>query len=256
MDMFLQFLCIPFLLILLKHAIAPPQERDLANKKKIPLELDIVEKPASRITATPSRKHPNGTHYSVKSASRHTHIIGDVTECTAVILPGNPRHMSRFVLVVPREDGSKYVRVVTRKRDDGRYVNKIKEFVKKPDYEWYARIKRDQVEIELLTQKNDNIICVEKDPETGVETFTVRPEMSDHVTIGTVEYSGFVVNQSVSGLMSRKVTLEKGDNCCYVGIESYYVDCVSYVLKYKINFADLEYPILVESRKKMMEFLE
>lgn len=187
----------------------------------------------------PSKEHLGGANYTIRGSYRHTHILGDVMDGKELLQHGDPRAISRYVLVHPRKDGSKYIRMIMRPRENNGTTRIVDEFVK-PIGLPYRPINRTPVDIDILTQENDQYIHTEliadwslydqhpgiipEDIETMPIMFSIQENVQDNVVIGVVKFGQHILEKKVDGLMERKVTWEGGLEAPTVTITSRYKD--------------------------------
>ncbi|AFZ80685.1 signal peptide-containing protein [Theileria equi strain WA] len=214
---------------------------------KILLNVDISAKPGYYIRNFPSTEFPRGIYYSARVGNRCQHAIGNVFDGPELIIPGDPNSITRSVLVVPREDGTKYVKVLTKYAGGPtRPVVNVLEFLRFPTNLHYVQIQRVHLDLDILDfnhnqminaellvnwQKHDEDVANGRAPmgipenlETIPMKFTVQEDMQDHFTIGVVKYNGRIVESRTDGLMSRQVTWEGGVRRPRIIILSRYVD--------------------------------
>ncbi|EKX72088.1 hypothetical protein BEWA_045520 [Theileria equi strain WA] len=134
--------------------------------------------------------------------------------------------MSRYVLVVPRDCGGKYIRVISRYRVDKNFVTTIREFLKRSHDFSYFQLFRTAFEIDVITQETTNTVSVYSVNNRGVETrhYCVQREMRDNVVIGTVKFGDHTVDDRTDGLVRREVTWEGGLDKPRITIFSRYND--------------------------------
>ncbi|EKX72452.1 signal peptide containing protein [Theileria equi strain WA] len=230
----MRVISVPFVLHLLIRASALPS----VNRALI--DVDISGQESDRIDVLPSEEVPEGIVYSVRPGSKHSHIIGKVTDAGELIIDGSKGYMTRFVQVVPREDGVKYVKVLTRYRDGTKYSNCISEFLKRPGELKYNEIRRRTTDLDVMLQKGTDTINAELvlpsevangEIEQVLENldlwpirFTIKENMQDELVIGKVSYGSQLLESGLQGLIYRQVTWEGGLNSPLITIESRYED--------------------------------
>ncbi|EKX73531.1 signal peptide containing protein [Theileria equi strain WA] len=224
-------------ILLAKYAFTMPNQRTL-------LELDISNHHPGRITVLPSVKNPGGTNYAVRRNSNFSHVIGAVFDEGELIVEGDKNAMSRYVLVRIREDGSKYVRVMTRYRECRRFLSYIQEFSKGIGEPKYKKVSRELMTLDVLDQKTDETIQVTSrmgsEPDMPVKEYCVQPKLLDKVVIGAVTYGNYLVEDKVSGLISRKVIWEGGEYYPRIIIQSQYKDSKETEAKYEFNMGKVD----------------
>ncbi|AFZ80025.1 hypothetical protein BEWA_028750 [Theileria equi strain WA] len=178
-----------------------------------------------------------------------------------MIIPGDPRVMSRYVLAWLKNDKSKYVRVISRYRTCGNFFTNIQEFIKRPSDTSYSHVARTPLLLNVLSQETDeyiNVVDVVGDEyySPGVREFTVQSEKMDEVIIGEVRYGRYIINSRVEDLIFRKVTLEGGSYNPRITITSRYNDGMDITTSYIYISGETNKFYLWEDRRKMIALLE
>ncbi|EKX72184.1 hypothetical protein BEWA_046480 [Theileria equi strain WA] len=169
--------------------------------------------------------------------------------------------MSRYVLVYNRDDGTKYVRIATRKRIARNYFCRIDEFIKRgTDFE-YTKIERIPVTLGLPIEANNNDITVnfipdERYPERFNKEYTVKDEMKDYLVIGTVMYGDMILDEKTDGLINRTVTWEGGAGRPKIVVSSRYQDGMETDIKYAFIDGNLDKFYIWDARKRLMNLYE
>ncbi|AFZ80020.1 signal peptide-containing protein [Theileria equi strain WA] len=223
-----------FLFVLFGKTIAAPS---LGNK--ISINLDISGDAPEQVGSLPSVEYPGAVNYFMKRTYYFSHVMGSISDAGEIILE-DPQVTSRRVLVLTREDGTKYVKVSNRyKNFRGRSNRKIVEFIRRPVDFYYTQIFRAPLKLNVKTYDDDSFIKVENG-ETG-KVFTIRDELKDELVIGAVNYGEYNINHDIEGLMERTVRVVEG-RVVYIIIVSKYVNGIEFEMKYK--FVDGRIPSL------------
>ncbi|EKX72369.1 hypothetical protein BEWA_048360 [Theileria equi strain WA] len=183
----------------------------------------------------------------MRIGNRSQYAIGDVFDGQELIIPGDPRNTSRYVLVVPRKDGAKYIRILDRyKGYTGKLKANVLEFLRYPTDLHYTKIQRIPLELDVFYQTPTDVVNAEllvnwqkhnedvangratMDTPENLETiptkFTIQERMQDEVVLGVVKYNGYIVESRTDGLLNREVTWEGGVEQPRIIILSRYAD--------------------------------
>ncbi|EKX72106.1 signal peptide containing protein [Theileria equi strain WA] len=222
---------------------------------KFLIDFDVSGNVPGRIKVSSSLRYSGGLNYSIKQASRHTHVIGRIVDEDEVLLDGKSTYMSRYVLVVVRDGGAKYVRITTRRREDHKYVTWIREFIKRTGAERYIPVIRTPVAIDLKTQESDEFIKMETvicgNNNDVIKEFTIHRNMQDDFIIGQIQYGEFLIEAVTSEIMERKVALGMVYNIPSITIFTRYADGADVTTKYKFSIDSKTVHLLEETRKLM-----
>ncbi|AFZ79511.1 signal peptide-containing protein [Theileria equi strain WA] len=207
---------------------------------RLAINLDISEPNRLEIDVDPSLQVPNGTNYAIKSYASLFHVIGDVTDAGRSIIGRNPEALGRFVFVVLREDGTKYVRVTDTYCIETRNSPRdVEEFIRKPFNLYYSKIYRAPIEVDVRRQITNHLVKLEETqyPELGtrIKIYSVQDSMTDEVTIGTVRYGACVLDRRIEGLIERRVEMTESRNP-EITIVSKYRN--GYIVAKSYNFSD------------------
>ncbi|AFZ80101.1 signal peptide-containing protein [Theileria equi strain WA] len=208
-------------ILMLVHAPPP--------NPKILLDLDISGYMSEKISVAPSIEFSGGTTYHVRKNSRHNYIIDTVRDGVEMLIGGDPRNTSRFVLVVLGDGGTKYVRIITNRISDirGSYVKTVDEFVKNPGDALYAPVVREPLQIDIMTQKTTDIIREDvvlepldaysdnaderpKVPKVLHTKLTIQPKMVNKYIIGVVRFGRHLITEETNNVMRRTILWEGG----------------------------------------------
>ncbi|AFZ80055.1 signal peptide-containing protein [Theileria equi strain WA] len=209
-----------------------------SGKKRIPVSLDISGHVPARIRALSSTEFPGGIHYTAIHGCSNTHIVGTVSDAGEHIIGSDPDAMSRYVLVVYKEDGSKYVRVTTRyRRNSHIFQTKIMEFKTIPLDPHYAQVHRLSVELNIMDNTHNRYIKVETvdDPNgrpSNIKKFTIKKNVFDQVIIGVVRYGKHQIDDKTFGLVSKKVIWNGNTDYPKISIESLHKNGSQYKIDY------------------------
>ncbi|EKX72039.1 signal peptide containing protein [Theileria equi strain WA] len=218
-----------------RSVIAPPTRTRRArtvSKDRTLVDLNIADAQPAKIELIPSDRFPGGTNYRAEKRSKHRYIIGDVADGHEIIVPGDPNIVSRYVLLVKREDMTKYMRVLTKRKDIYGFAGEVQEFVKGPYDPHYIKLSRDFINLDLLSREYNQCINVElvmdwskydtdvangtieegtpKNLGTLPMKYSIKHWAKDYLSIGRVSFGAFVLEDAISRLTSREVTWEGG----------------------------------------------
>lgn len=228
----------------------------LAVPLKTLVHVNLSGPRPGRVRIIPSERYTDGVNCTITGNSVHTHILGDVMDGEELLCRGDPRAISRYVLVHPRKDGSKYVRVTTKPRDGRGPIRRIKEFVRGPIDFYYRPINRTPLELDIPNQGIDRYINmklvvnwekdedvdhrevereVQKDPEMVSIKFTIRENEWVNYAIGIVKYGEQILEDKVDGLMERCVIWHGGPEKPTITIHSRYINGTQTEKVYKFN---------------------
>lgn len=219
------------LIIFSRGVIAPLSYRDLSVRNKTLVHLDISWTCPKKVHIFPSMEFPGGKNYAIRPNARANNVIGNIADNGQFILVGDERSVSRYVFVLVREDGVKYVRITTRYRicSENVFSTRIDEFLKAHENGRYDRVFRTPIFTDIKTQETDKFIRVDIILERNgrlppIKSFAVQQEMAYDITIGVVQYDDQMLEERVDGLMSRKVIWEGGEDYPNITILSRYTD--------------------------------
>ncbi|EKX72027.1 signal peptide containing protein [Theileria equi strain WA] len=235
---------------------SPPRE-------KIMIEVDISGMRPGKVEIIPSAQYPGAINYIVRGNSRHTHVIGNIKDGSVLITEGDPRSMSRYVLLLRKNNGTKYLRVITRYRNNNIYSTRITEFRKRENEVEYSAVIKRPVDINLPTQEDNNAISVKlvSIPEPGDTKpeqaqslkFSVKQEMIDEIIIGKVLFGKYILDDKRTDMVNRVVIWEGGLRYPSVTIITRYSDGNELENDYK--YMDSEIGFVVESVKRKFSSL-
>ncbi|EKX72004.1 signal peptide containing protein [Theileria equi strain WA] len=243
----------PFLLSLGQTIVG---SMDVPRMGKILLDLDISGGKQNYITVSMSKNFQNGINYSINKSVSHQFALGNILDNGELVFPGDPTVMNRHVLLVPREDGTNYLRIITRYKEHGSYRTSIHEFVRTPSDLHYNQISRNPFDIDILNHDSDEFVSAEilvnwqkhnegvangratmdtpEDLETMPMKFTIQKNMQDKLFIGRVFFNGKIVDDKTDGLLSRDVTWEGGLDMPRIIILSRYNDGTRLLIRYDV----------------------
>ncbi|EKX73578.1 signal peptide containing protein [Theileria equi strain WA] len=263
----------PFILLLplLQGTNATP------TGNKIPINLDIAEEPKRYIKNVLSEEFAGGIYYTMKGGYISRYVFGDVFDGPELIIPGDPNSITRSVLVVPREDGTKYVKVLTKYVGASRRpIVKVLEFLRYPTDLYYTKIQRAPLEFDILDLNHNHMINAKllgdwkkhdedvangratMDMPENLETlpmkFTIQGNMRDNFTIGLVKYNGYVIESRTDGLLNREVTWEGGLYRPRIIILSRYADNTEIRGDEPGTSTDIKTPVVIIAPKAIVDY--
>ncbi|EKX72230.1 signal peptide containing protein [Theileria equi strain WA] len=236
----------------------------LPLKEKIPVDVNIREHRITYVTVSPSVRFFGGVNYNIQRGCRHTHIIGDILDGDKLIISGDSTAVSRYLLTIEREDNTKYIRVITRRKLGRKHSSQVHEFIKEHNDIKFYKVFRIPLQLDILSQQTDKFVnadvVVDWEPKKSLvecytdgqvpeeETekigiprdldilpvkFTVKDDMQDDYVISTVKYGRVILDTGSDTLISREVSWEGGIDDPYIQIVSRYNNWTQSVVKYK-----------------------